>query len=120
MAKKASKRSLGKELNARLQRFTTKLKTTNELSQSFTCRTLTLALKPQAYSPAMVKGTRELLRVSQPIFAQFLGVSATAVRDWEQGLKPPRGAACRLMDEIRQNPSYFQQRLRELSQHVQA
>jgi putative transcriptional regulator len=63
----------------------------------------------------MVKETRKLIRASQAIFAQFLGVSLSAVRDWEQGIKPPGGAACRIMDEIRRNPDYFVGRLRELS-----
>lgn len=42
-----------------------------------------------------------------------------AVRDWEQGLKKPGGAACRLMDEIRQNPDYFLRRLKEFSTPLQ-
>ncbi len=115
MAKKLPQRSLGKEINARLQRFTTKLATTESLNDQFTCRTLKLSFRPDAYTPTMVKETRTILKVSQPIFARFLGVSVSAVRDWEQGLKPPRGAACRMMDEIRRNPTYFRERLRELA-----
>lgn len=59
------------------------------------------------------------MRVSQAIFAQFLGVSLGTVRDWEQGNKPPNGAASRLMDEIRNNPEYFFKRLMELASPVQ-
>ena len=44
-----------------------------------------------------------------------MGVSIQAVHDWEQGLKPPGRAACRLMDEIRNNPDYWITRLHELS-----
>jgi DNA-binding transcriptional regulator YiaG len=60
------------------------------------------------------------LGASQTIFAQFLGVSPSAVQDWEQGLKPPHGAACRLMDEIRRDPNYWIRRLQELSSPVEA
>ncbi len=118
MVKKHPQRSLGKEINARLQRFTATLATKESLNDQFTCRTLKLSFRPDAYTPTMVKETRAILKVSQPIFARFLGVSVSAVRDWEQGLKPPRGAACRMMDEIRRNPTYFRERLRELATPV--
>lgn len=71
-----------------------------------------------AGSPAEVKATRELLGASQAIFAQFLGVSASAVQDWEQGAKPPQGSACRLMHEIRRDPAYWRKRLVELAEFV--
>ena len=32
---------------------------------------------------------------------------------WEQGAKNPSDMACRFMDEIRHNPRYWQERLRE-------
>jgi DNA-binding transcriptional regulator YiaG len=106
---------VGKELVRRLKRFASALETTEKLESRFTCRTVKLNLKSRRYGPTLVKETRSLLHASQPIFAQFLGVSPSAVRDWEQGVKPPSGSACRLMDEIRQNPEYFFGRLKELS-----
>ncbi|HUY87948.1 MAG TPA: hypothetical protein VMV10_04355 [Pirellulales bacterium] len=110
--------SLGKELVRRLKGFTEKLESAENISDKFTCRTIRLNLQPQKYSPELVKETRGLLRASQVIFARFLGVSPNAVRDWEQGIKPPSGAACRIMDEIRQNPKYWIERLKELSSPV--
>jgi putative transcriptional regulator len=77
-------------------------------------------MRPQPYIASEVKSTRKKLSASQVIFAQFLGVSASAVRDWEQGLKPPSGAACRIMDEINRNPKYFRNRLQELSSGSEA
>jgi putative transcriptional regulator len=103
----------------RLERFVEKLETTKQLTQ-LTCRTIKLDLKPKKYGPREVKKVRELLGASQPIFAQFLGVSPSSVRDWEQGLKPPGGAVCRLMDEITVNPAYFAERLQALSVPVSA
>ncbi len=107
--------TVGKELLRRLQRFSEALETTENLASRFTCRTVKLDLTPRRYGPKRVKETRTMLHASQAIFAQFLGVSRSAVRDWEQGIKPPSGAACRLMDEIRRNPEYFLGRLKELS-----
>lgn len=106
--------TVGSELVRRLNRFVDKLEATDDLRESFTCRTVKLNVKPQRYTPKLVKKTRFSMRASQAIFAQFLGVSPSTVRDWEQGLKPPNGAACRLMDEIRHKPEYFLGRLKEL------
>jgi putative transcriptional regulator len=107
--------SVGSELVRRLKGFTDALETTNDLSERFTCRSVKLNLKPHTYDGDMVRNCRKVLRASQPIFAQFLGVSPSAVRDWEQGLKQPGGAACRIMDEIQRSPEYFQSRLKELT-----
>lgn len=118
MTKQISKSSVGSELVRRLKRFTEALETTDDLSKRFTCRTIKLNLRPKPYDAKSVRKARKELGASQAIFAQFLGVSLSAVRDWEQGQKPPSGAACRFMDEIRQNPEYFLKRLRELSSPV--
>lgn len=115
MVKRKKTSSIGGDLVRRLKGFAEALEKTEDLAERFTCRTVKLNLKPRHYRPNMVKETRKLIRASQAIFAQFLGVSLSAVRDWEQGLKPPNGAACRIMDEIRRNPDYFVGRLRELS-----
>ena len=107
--------AVGRELVRRLKRFAETLQTTESLDRRFTCRTVKLKLGSRRYGPKVVRETRSLLRASQPIFAQFLGVSPAAVKDWEQGINPPSGSACRLMDEIRRNPEYFLGRLKELA-----
>ena len=109
-----SSQSIGGELVRRLGRFVEELETVEKLSDRFTCRTVKLDLKPRKYNAKLVKETRGKLQASQAIFAQFLGVSVSAVQDWEQGSKPPAGSACRLMDEIRANPAYWLSRLKEL------
>jgi len=45
-----------------------------------------------------IKSLRQRLRVSQPVFAAYLGVTKSTVSQWEQGLKRPRGPALRLLD----------------------
>jgi putative transcriptional regulator len=109
---------VGKELVQRLKRFTEALATTENLPDRFTCRTIKLDLQPKGYDGNDVRKVRKILGVSQALFAQFAGVSAAAVQDWEQEIKPPNGAVCRLMDEILYNPSYFQKRIRELATPV--
>lgn len=110
-------KNIGKELVNRLAKFSDAISKSDNLSE-FNCRTVRLNLKPAPYDPDLVKETRKLLKASQVIFAQFLGVSPATVRDWEQGQKPPRGAACRLMDEIRSNPKHWLARLKELTEPV--
>jgi putative transcriptional regulator len=82
------------------------------LPDKYTCRRLVLDLRPQTYKPKDVVATRTLLKASQALFAQFLGVSPKTVRSWEQG-KTPSDMACRFMDEIRRDPDYWVKRLHQ-------
>jgi putative transcriptional regulator len=107
--------TVGKELVRRLKGFAEELEKAERVSDRFTCRTVRLNLRPHNYTAELVKKTRGLLGASQVIFAKFLGVAPNTVRDWEQGAKHPSGAACRIMDEIRQDPKYWLKRLTELS-----
>jgi DNA-binding transcriptional regulator YiaG len=111
-------RSVGAAITQRLRAAAEAVEAGEDLTQRFTCRTVRLRLAPTSYGAKEVKQIRRKLGASQVIFAQFLGVSASAVQDWEQGLKPPQGAACRLMDEIRRDPQYWLRRLQELSTPV--
>jgi putative transcriptional regulator len=113
----SSQESWGSQIASRLKRFAESLESLPPgaaLESRFTVRTVKLNVPPPACSPQEVKATREVLGTSQAIFAQFLGVSSSAVQDWEQGHKPPRGSACRLMHEIRRDPAYWRRRLVEL------
>ena len=103
-----------KEIIKRLQEFTEVLESGQPISDKFTCRKVELELKPQSYSPTLVKQTRTLLNTSQAVFALFLGVSVKTVRAWEQGDNTPSDIACRFMDEIRANPDYMLERLRSI------
>ena len=119
---KESKRgaSVGATIASRLRRVAASVEAGEDITKRFTCRTVRLGLTPREYGAKDVKQTRRKLGASQTIFAQFLGVSPSAVQDWEQGLKPPHGAACRLMDEIRRDPQYWIHRLQELSTPIEA
>lgn len=104
---------LGKKIIDRLQRFTETVERGESVAERFTCRKVTLDLEPTSYDAEMIKSTRKLLGVSQPLFAKFLGVSVKTVRAWEQGVQEPNEMACRFLDEIRADPEYWVGRLRQ-------
>jgi len=120
MSKNRNDKTIGSKIADRLQGFVEAAERGDDVLQRFTCRTIRLKLEPKEYSPELVKKTREILGTSQALFAQFLGVSSRAVQDWEQGIKPPKGSACRLMDEIQRDPNYWRSRLRDLATPVSA
>ncbi len=57
-------------------------------------------------TPSEIRKVREMLGMSQPVFASVLSVSVNAVRAWEQGLRQPNGTALRLLAILRENPAY--------------
>jgi len=59
---------------------------------------------PREYGPADVRALRELMHVSQGVFALLVGVSPETVENWEQGVIVPRPMARRLFDLISANP----------------
>jgi putative transcriptional regulator len=60
---------------------------------------------PPDLSKKKIKLLREeILGLSQPLFARFLGVSPAAVKAWEQGNKKPSGTARRLMQIFERDP----------------
>lgn len=110
MAKsKKAKGTLGQRLVNSLQGAVDSLKR----GEPLTYRTVVMDIEPSAYTPKKIIATRDLLAVSQGMFGQFLGVSASTVRSWEQGQKAPSDMACRFLDEIRKNPDYWRKRLQE-------
>lgn len=63
-------------------------------------RTLTVDL-PRA---ADVPGIRKTLGLSQPEFAQFMGVSVATLRNWEQDRREPQGPARSLLLVAKKQP----------------
>lgn len=59
-----------------------------------------------------VRTIRDLLEVSQPVFAAVLNVSAETVKAWEQGKKRPSGPAARLLQIAKQHPNVLHSTLR--------
>jgi putative transcriptional regulator len=103
----------GNKIIEGLREFAEALENDDVISEKFTCRKVVVDLHPTEYGAAEVLATRKILRASQPVFAQFLGVSPKTVRGWEQGKVKPSDMACRFMDEIQRNPDYWRSRLKE-------
>lgn len=61
--------------------------------------------KPKRLGASEIRKLRKLLRLSQPMFALYLGTSAGCVRSWEQGKRKPRGASLRLLSIVRNTPA---------------
>ena len=63
--------------------------------------------EPGAYDARAIRAARERLNVSQPVFAQLLGVSSVLVRSWERGVRSPAPIARRLLDQVQDDPRHF-------------
>lgn len=98
-----------------LEEFAQALEKRQPLTEKFDARRIVLKLKPRPYDPEAVRRARDLLGVSQAVFALFLGVSVKTVQAWEQGLLVPNKMACRFMDEIQKDPRLYRRRLMEMA-----
>ena len=82
------------------------------LASRFTIHEIEPDFQPGDYAPDDVRHIREdILKLSQPVFARFLGVSVKTVRSWEQGLRPASSIARRFMDEIAAAPAHWRKRM---------
>lgn len=77
-----------------------------------TARRATIAPAP-SYTRERIANLREQLRLSQPVFAMALNVSADTVKAWEQGKRAPDGAAARLLQMAEEHPQWILDSLRE-------
>jgi putative transcriptional regulator len=105
--------SVGAEILQALEEVRAALESGEPLERRFTVRTYRFDFAARDYSPDDVRSVRQLLGLSQPLFADFLGVDASTVRSWEQGTRPPSTIARRFMDEVALNPEYWRGRLRK-------
>jgi DNA-binding transcriptional regulator YiaG len=84
------------------------------LETRYTVRHVVAVEPPPSLTPADVRGIRESLGLSQPVFADFLGTSTSTVRSWEQGQKPPSSMARRFLGLIAADPPYWKSRFRSM------
>ena len=110
------KPSAEEKITQGLEQFADALEKGEDVTERFTCRKVVLNLEPAQYGPELVKEARSKLGLSQALFAQFLGVSASSVQAWERGEKTPKDIACRFMDEIRRDPNYWKKRFLEIAE----
>jgi putative transcriptional regulator len=105
--------SVGSEILEALEEVRDAVESGEPLDRRFTVRSYRLDFAARDYGADEVRSVRQLLGLSQPLFANFLGVDASTVRSWEQGTRPPSTIARRFMDEVAINPEYWRGRLRE-------
>lgn len=106
--------SSGRKVVGRLKRLSEALNSDEPISKKkLRLHKFRMSLEPQDYDPKLVKETREVLNLSQALFAQFLGVSAKTVQAWEQGDNVPSDIACRFMDEIRRDKKFWRDRVED-------
>jgi putative transcriptional regulator len=102
---KKRKKMFGRQIIDDLKEFHATLKAGTPLQEKYTVRTVRAIPEPREYRAADVQRIREMVGVSQTVFASMLGVSAALVRSWECGQRKPALIARRLLDLIRENPS---------------
>ena len=68
-------------------------------------RTTVLPRPPRELSAAQLRGVRDRVNASQAVFAHCLNVSTQLVQSWEGGRRTPTGAALRLLELARLDPT---------------
>jgi DNA-binding transcriptional regulator YiaG len=72
------------------------------IEEKYTLRTVELDFVARDYGPEEVKSLRKRLRMSQGLFAGFLGVPVRTLQAWEQGVREVPKIGRRFMDELSQ------------------
>jgi DNA-binding transcriptional regulator YiaG len=106
---KKKQRDIAAEIITDLKELHAALRAGVPLQEKYTVRTVRTVPDPGDYNAADIKKTRELVGVSQAVFARMLGVSAALVRSWECGQRKPAPIARRLLDLISANPSNWRE-----------
>jgi len=109
------KESVEKRLLDRMRKFTADLKSGVDIEKKYTVTRVTLSVPVTAYNGELARSVRSLLGVSQPIFAEFLGVSPQTIKAWEQDVSPPSGMAAHVLDWIRDDPEYWRGQLKKVT-----
>lgn len=61
--------------------------------------------------PIRIREIRQKTRLSQTVFAQALNVSASTVRQWEQGKRSPSGSTKVLLELLQKEPHLLDYRI---------
>ena len=90
------------------------------LSTSFTAgdlRAWGVKIKPLSLTPKQIRAVRLKRGLSQAVFARLLSVSPSAVRQWEQGVRKPTGAAQVLLEIVKRQPNVLDYRMTVRQDH---
>lgn len=61
-----------------------------------------------SYAPLDIKRIREQTHKSQVAFSNMLGINVGTLRNWEQGIRTPDGAAMTLLRLVDANPQFVE------------
>ncbi len=65
-----------------------------------------------SFPPKRIKTIREKTNLSQSVFARLLNVSASSIRQWEQGKRRPTGSTKVLLDILDKEPHILDYRMK--------
>jgi len=72
-------------------------------------KTVRLSIKPiQDFDANEIKKIRLSMGMSQVMFAELLGVSHKTVEAWESGRNKPQGSSSRLLEAVRDDPTFLE------------
>lgn len=110
MAKKNKEVSLGSDLISSLREMIEFEKGEKRLR---TTEAYIASPPPKWSKSAISKLRKDVIGVSQPVFASVLGVRPQTVKAWEQGLNEPSDMAKRLLEIIATNPQIAERILKK-------
>jgi DNA-binding transcriptional regulator YiaG len=86
--------------------------TAKQLARAIPARVRRRLMLGQFESGADVVALRRFVGLSQPKFAQAMGISVHTLRNWEQGRRRPEGAAIALLRIAARHPRILRENLR--------
>lgn len=86
--------------------------TAKQLARAIPARVRRRLMLGQFESGADVVALRRFVGLSQPKFAQAMGISVHTLRNWEQGRRRPEGAAIALLRIAARHPRILLENLR--------
>ena len=85
-----------------------------EISVSFTKKELNslgIIIPSIEVTSSQIRSIRARMNLSQSVFAKLLNVSASSIRQWEQGKRYPAGATKVLLELLEKSPHLLDYRL---------
>lgn len=86
--------------------------TPKQLARAIPARVRRRLMQGQFESGADIVALRRFVGLSQPKFAQAMGISVHTLRNWEQGRRRPEGAAIALLRIAARHPRIIRENLK--------
>lgn len=86
--------------------------TPKQLARAMPARVRRRLMQGQFESGADIAALRRFVGLSQPKFAQAMGISVHTLRNWEQGRRRPEGAAIALLRIAARHPRIIRENLK--------